>query len=144
MKEEGLKGTEIPINPNFPCKVIIFSIHNNIKKMPVYEATKAAWKIPEKYQNFTEYGIAVGLENKISMGAYKINKWYPCKDNNKRYEFEGEEILEFESCTWYKQIELVEAYFRYGGIPIIEFDGNGRFKILRGSKDNKDKWFNCL
>jgi hypothetical protein len=133
------------INPNFPCKVILFNISKAIAEgKNVYEATRSAWKITEEYRDVSEYRYVVGLQRGISLGGYKVKKWMQVKitETEIRYEFEGEEIFEFKGFSWHKQIKDHMGYYGYGAHFVVEFDGNGQFRLIR-PKDN-NKWRSCL
>jgi len=127
-----------PINPNFACKIFLFPIHNFLHdKENIYNTTRQFWKIAEKYQDTSEFQYAVGLEKGISLGAYKINKWIYDTERRK-YKFEGEEISEFKGVSWHKQIS--HKYWLHGQHFIVEFDGKGRFKLIRPAKE---EWIDC-
>lgn len=131
-----------PINPNFPCKVILFNISNTITEgKNVYEATRAAWKITEKYRYVSEYEYVVGLQHGISLGGYRVTRWIRIPINDDRYKFEGEEILEFKGFSWHTQINVNLGYWQRGQHFIVEFDGNGQFRLIR---PNDNKWRSCL
>jgi len=135
------KGTfEKPINPNRPCKIFLFSIEKAIKEgRDPYDATRWAWTITEKYRDASEYEFAVGLVKGVSIGAFKIKRWI--KRVGGKCEFEGDEIAEFEGFSWIKQIDVAEAYYRYGNHLVVEFDGNGKFRVLRPG--TIPQWFSC-
>jgi len=128
-----------PINPNFACRIFLFSIHNGLlrENNDKYEATRKYWKISEKYRDVSEYEFAVGLVKGISLVSYRINKWI-CDSESKKYIFEGEEISEFEGFSWYKQIN--DKYWLRGQHFVVEFDGKGKFNLIR---PNKGQWFDC-
>jgi hypothetical protein len=138
-----------PINPNFPCKVMFLNIRNIVcglrgteKRSPL-EATRKYWEIVEKYRDNNVYEYAVGLIEGISKTAYKINRWYPTEDKQYEgcYEFEaGEEKEELVGFSWHKQIDVNKRYFQKGQFFIVEFDGNGRFRLI---KPSTPQWFGC-
>jgi hypothetical protein len=129
------------VNPNFPYKVIMFSIYKAISGgRDPYSATRSAWIIKNDiYLDTSKYEYAVGLQDGISLGAYKINKW-ELVPNSRRWEFEGIEIPELMKLTWHKQIELSKGYWQRGEFFVIDFDGKGKF---RGIKPNKNQWYDC-
>ena len=134
------------VNPNFPCKVIIFSIQKSIDEgKDPYTGTCQAWYIRnKKYLDTTKYEFAVGLNNqKVSLGAFKINTWKDVRDSNNkiRYKFEGEEKAELKNLSWHKQIAVNKNYFRFGAFFVVEFDGQGKFRLIRPGTDQR--WFDC-
>jgi len=134
--------TDKAINPKKPCRVFLFPIHNAIKEgKTVYDATRSAWTITEEYRNIFDYEFAVGLQNYISLGSYKIERWNSIYNTKNKYEFEGKEISDFKGFSWYKQIYLSIGYWQHGNHFVVEFDGNGKFKLLR---PNKNQWFDCM
>ena len=137
--EKTFLRAENPINPNKSCKIFIFSIGNAISGgKNEYDATRRWWRITENYRNFSEYEFAVGLKNGISLGAYKINKWVYNQEYDK-CEFKGVEINDFKGYSWYKQINV--GCWKFGSHLVAEFDGNGKFKLLRPNKPN---WIDCV
>lgn len=49
-------------------------------------------------------------------------------------------LLENDFC-WSKQRNLCMGHWQFGGYLVVEFDGNGKFRILKGIKD--DRWRDC-
>jgi hypothetical protein len=134
-----------PVNPSYKCKIFIFPIGTiGMERNNVYEATRKYWNIAEAYQDIEEYGFAVGLVNGISLGSYRIIRWIEQQVNDKiKYQFDGEEITDFLNLDWKKQIGgEAKGYWQRGGHLVVEFDGNGKFKYIRGSRNRQ--WFNCL
>jgi hypothetical protein len=140
------------VNPNFPCKVIVFNIKNSLyglkglKKRTPYEAARKYWDIYENHRNCEIYEYSVGLVDGIAETAYKINSWFPTKEKKYigRYEFDGLETkksMQLKGVSWRKQRALCMGHYKFGGYLVVEFDGNGKFRILKGIKD--DKWRNC-
>jgi len=140
------------VNPNFPCKVIVFNIKKslyglkNFSKRPPYEAARKYWVINEKHRDCEIYEYSVGLVDGVAETAYKINKWFPTKEKQYigKYEFEGSETkesIQLKSVSWRKERDLCMGYFQFGGFLVVEFDGNGKFRMLRGTKN--DQWHDC-
>lgn len=142
------------VNPNFSCKVIVFNIKKSLyglidHKRPPYEATRKYWHINnKKYLDFNIYQFAVGLVDGIAVTAFKINNWFLTQDKTPerigRYEFEGIETKETEELkdfNWSKQRDLCMGHWGFGGYLVIEFDGNEKFRIIKGSSDKL--WHHC-
>jgi len=130
------------INPKNQCRIFLFPIHDTIKEgKTVYDATRSAWTITEEYRNISKYEFAVGLQNFISLGSYKIENWKSIYNTKNKYEFEGKEIPDFKGFSWQKLIYQSIGYWQRGNHFVVEFDGNGKFKLLR---PNKNQWIDCL
>jgi hypothetical protein len=132
--------SENPINPKHPCKIFVFSIRKSYNGNNVYDATRSAWQKIKNFIDISEYKYAVGVVNKYSLGSFKINDWKPVLDN--RYEFTGDEISEFTGFSWDKQINEAGGWWRFGGPLVVEFDGNGKFRLLLPGT-MKDNWVDC-
>jgi hypothetical protein len=135
-----------PINPNFNCKIFIFHIGNtgiNQDKNGIYEATRKYWNITKEYRDVTEYEFAVGLINGISLGSYRLKEWVSSEfDDKDKYKFDGEEITDFRNFDWNKQIGgEAKGFWQRGQYLVVEFDGNGQFRYIRGCKNKQ--WFSC-
>ena len=127
------------INPTKPCKIFLFPIQNALSGgRSVYDATRHAWTITRNYKNVSEYEFAAGLEKGISKGSYRITEWIDLHGN--KCEFNGIEISDFTGFSWFKQINI--GYWNYGNHLVVEFDGNGKFRLLRPNKENE--WINCI
>ena len=142
----------VPVNPSFPCKVIVFNIKNSLyglkgfQRRNHYESTRKYWVINDEHRNNEIYEYVVGLVDGNAETAYKVNKWFPTKEKQYlgRYEFEGSETKatkELIGRSFYKQRKICMGYWQWGRYLIIEFDGNGKFRILVGQKDST--WLNC-
>jgi len=140
------------VNPNFSCKVIVFNIKNallGLKDFSIrspYEAARKYWEINKEYRNCEIYKYSVGLIDGNAETAYKINKWFPTQEKQYigRYEFEGSETkktMQLKGFSWRKQRALCMGHWQFGGYLVVEFDGNGKFRILKGLAD--DQWHKC-
>jgi hypothetical protein len=141
--QRNIFRSEKPINPNHPCKIFLLPIHRAIAKgESPYEATQKAWRVAERYRDVSEYEFVAGLKGGISLTAYKIKKWICLPQSNKcKFEKDGEEISEFKEFTWHKQINAAKGYYGYGNHLMVEFDGKGKFKLIR---PDKEQWMDCL
>ena len=52
--------------------------------------------------------------------------------------FEGEKISDFANTNW-RNILNQTGYWQRGNYLVVEFDGKGQFRFLRGNQD-KIKW----
>jgi len=131
-----------PINPKYPCKVLLFPVYRALAGgKNVYNATRYCWRIAEKHRDVSEYKFAVGLKSGVSEGGYEIKEWKYVPQSN-RYEFEKErEASNLQGFSWYKQINTNKGYWGFGNHFIVEFDGKGKFRLIR--PDSEDQWFDC-
>lgn len=129
-----------PVNPNMAYpRVFIFSIYKALREgKDVYEATRYAWKVNHKLQDLSQETIAVGLENGLLKGAYRIQNWEFVPELSK-HQFEGEEISDFYNTKWHSIVNK-SGYWRFGQYLIVEFDGKGKFRFVRGSQDKTTWW----
>ena len=128
------------INPSRPCKVFLFPIRNAISdRRDIYEATRMYWRITEEYRDVSKYEYAVGLDKGVSVGAFKINKW-DCQPNNGKCKFDGDEVNDLKGFSWNKQISVNKGYWQLGNHFVVEFDGKGKFRLIRPSND---QWLDC-
>ncbi len=122
------------INPNFKIeKVFVFPVHNAIEACAesVYQATRASWKVNKKHLLGISY--AVGVKDGISIGSFKINKW---ESHGEKYAFNGAETPELNNLNWRKIISSAFGYWQRGNYLIVEFDGVGKFRFIRGCSNN--------
>jgi hypothetical protein len=130
-----------PINPAIPIKkVFIFPIQNALAEgKTVYDATRYAWDVNLKYQSLPAY--AVGVKNRISVGSFLIREWIKVND---KHEFNGEEDNTLINRSWRNIISRAKGYWQRGNYLIVEFDGNGKYKIIRGGGEQNTEWFDCI
>lgn len=129
-----------PVNPTEPLqRVFIFPIQNGLAEgRSPYDATRSAWTITKNNMQIPAY--AVGLRNKISVGSYSIDAWNHVSNN--KYEFTGKDYNALLNKNWASILGRVMSYWKRGNYIIVEFDGNGKYKILRGvGADQKGNWF---
>lgn len=132
-----------PINPDFACKVFVLPIGKLFKGKPLFEKTRKYWKIPEEYQDTSLYEFAVGVEKGVSVSAYRLKCWCPTKKEEYlgRYEFDGTEFGGFKCFSWKKQTKTAGGYWNFGNPLVVEFDGKGKFRLLR---PEKLEWVDCV
>ncbi|MEK0413988.1 MAG: hypothetical protein RL070_1476 [Bacteroidota bacterium] len=136
------------VNPDTSyASVFLFSIQNASQNRDnVYDATRAYWKVSEQYKKQLN-SYAVGIVNNISKSSFKIDTWY--KDDTYRkdaFVSPGHpNPVVYQALlnkNWSKIIAAAKGFWQRGQYLIVEFDGNGKFRIIRGLKD-PDKWFDC-
>ena len=141
-------GAEV-VNPTESIDtVFIFPIQNAVNLgNSIYDATRTAWYVKEEYRNFNP-AFAVGLKNSISIGSFQIEQWRNAEIDPRKYEFISENHPEptpynpLLNKRWSKIIEQAKGFWQRGDYLIVEFDGEGRFRIKRGSQDNLT-WHEC-
>jgi hypothetical protein len=144
-KEIRLKGAHL-VNPNYSCTVIIFPIHNQVRKgIDIYESTKKAWSISKDFAEIKPL-YAVGLVHSISLGAFEIKSWKKI-EGTKKFEFEKTSespkiCSELINKNWSKIISG-RGYWLRGNPIVVEFNGKDEFKYIHGVS-NKSKWFKLL
>ena len=142
-KEQVVELAAVKINPTQAYEtVFIFPIHNSTSDgSSPYEATRKHWYVTNSNQN-RENSIAIGISNNISKCVFTINSWNLNTDNNK-HEFNGIPLdNELVNKNWLEIIKRAKGYWQRGNYLIVEFDGNGKFRFLRGNPDKS--WFNLV
>ncbi|NJD08197.1 MAG: GIY-YIG nuclease family protein [Methylococcaceae bacterium] len=126
------------VNPPVPYdRVFIFPIHNALKEdRDVYDATRRCWQLSTKFQHLP--AIAVGVAKGISRGVFNIVNWKQGCEPNK-WEFDGTNLNPHPllNCNFYTIISRAMGYFQRGNYLVVEFDGNGNFRFLRGSANRQ-------
>jgi hypothetical protein len=143
LDQEGLVSISAqPVNPsiNLPF-VFIFPIQNQLANgLTPYEATRKAWYVKKEYREKTG-AVAVGLSGNISKGVFQIGNWV---NHDKKHQFnkvdlESDILDQLLEKHWGKIISGV-GYWQRGNYLIIEFNGKGEFRYIRGNPDDKT-WF---
>jgi len=124
-----------PVNPSKPYPaVFVFPIHRAIQEgRDVYDATCYCWRVAERWRAH-ENAVAVGLVRGQSLGAWQIENWQPA-DIEGRHVFDGLPLQDDDltKTRWTTIINAARGYFQRGNWLVVEFDGQGKFRILRGS-----------
>lgn len=137
------------INPAEPIEtVFIFPIQNTFNSgSSIYNATRTAWYVKEEYRNHYP-AFAVGLRNSISIGSFEIDTWQTAVIDSNKHEFTSlnhpnptmyEPLL---NKRWTKILEQAKGFWQRGNYLIVEFNGRGQFRIVRGSQ-NRTIWHDC-
>lgn len=135
------------INPNLSYKyVFLFPILNSIKN-DLYDSTRGIWPHSNIIDSSLNNAYAVGINNKISKTSYQIANWTFLNEYSKyRFEAVNHPNIEFYepllNKNWTNVINAAKEYWGFGNYLIVEFDGKGKFRIIRGEKTKE--WFNCL
>lgn len=137
------------VNPTTPYdNVFIFPIQNALTRgISPYNATRTTWAVSSYYQALTT-AYAVGLKNSISKGSFEISSWTNVTGTSKQ-EFtspghpnptDHQPLL---NKNWNNVLAVAKGFWQRGNYLIVAFNGNGQFRIIRGSKDTTT-WHNCI
>lgn len=147
-QEEIADMSASPVNPANACTVFVFPIHVALTGAPsVYDATRSAWSVTTNNRALAG-SYAVGLQNAISRGSFEIDHWTPVAGSGK-HEFESPghpaaiTYAPLLNSKWTKVLSVAKGYWQRGNYLIVEFDGNGKFKVIHGSSD-RTTWHDCL
>ncbi len=136
------------VNPIIAYKnVFIFPIQNLLNKgVDSYNATRTMWSVHEKYRTLKK-SYAVGLKNSVSKGSFEIDSWVSVKGFNK-YEFISDghpkpnNYSPMLNKNWNNVLAKAKGFWQRGNYLIVEFNGEGKFRIVRGSQDTAT-WHDC-
>jgi len=123
-------------------KVLLFPAPKKQKNKDVYERCRRSWNVTKKYRGLgseADATHAVAIIGGVSVGAYRVTKWGKLEDG--KWEFEGHPHSDLEKLNWRTVIEPAMGYWQRGNYLIVEFDGMGKFRIVRGSR--KRAWIPC-
>ncbi|TQK03437.1 hypothetical protein FBX97_5005 [Herbaspirillum sp. SJZ107] len=124
-------------------KILLFPAQRRQKNKDVYERCRRSWKVAKKHRAIgteEQASHAVAIVGGVSVGAYRITKWNRLEDD--KWEFEGIPHAELEKLNWRTIIKPAMGYWQRGNYLIVEFDGAGLFRIVRGSR--KRLWMSCV
>ena len=144
MNQKNNRGYEF-VNPKKAhSKVFVFPIQNNLNSgISTYESTCRAWPFSKSMRE-EPFGIAVGIKDKISQGVFEIKNWHLYNQANKRWEFDGIETDKtdgFHNTNWSQIIDKAIGYWQFGNYLVVEFNGKGQFRFIRGG-DKKWSFIN--
>jgi hypothetical protein len=137
------------VNPQLNYQsVFIFPVHNalTIGTNP-YNATRTMWTVSNNYRILNP-SYAVGLKKSISKGSFEISSWVSVTGTNK-HEFislghpNPSDYQPLLNKNWNNVLAMAKGFWQRGNYLIVEFDGKGKFRIVRGSQDSYT-WHNCI
>jgi hypothetical protein len=126
------------VQPSDPHKcVFIFPIQRALSSRTddVYEATRREWRIAESLR--MPNTLAVGIRNGICQGTFSIQSWEQL--DNGKCAFTGTPSTLFDNTSWTMVLNKAMGYWQRGNYLVVEFDGKGQLRFLRGSQD-KTAW----
>ncbi len=138
-----------PVNPGMKItNVFVFPIHNALRGGATpYNATRSAWNVSGSHLSL-KGAYAVGLKNSVSLGSYEIERWVPVANSN-RSEFlapDHPDVSAFQPLlnkNWNNVLAVAKGFWQRGNFLIVEFNGAGEFRIIRGSQDTAT-WHRCV
>lgn len=137
------------VNPTTALKnVFIFPIQNAlIRGISPYHATRSVWSVSNYYRRLHP-AYAVGLKNSISKGSYEIASWTSVTDTGKHeFSSNGHPNPDYYppllNKNWNNVLAMAKGFWQRGNYLIVEFDGKGKFRVIRGSQDSTT-WHDCI
>lgn len=143
-KYGGLSPSEVsalrapPINPSLHCgPIFIFPIHRQMSLSGNhYEFTRRAWSVSDELRRH-EGGVAIGVQHDgYAEEAYTIAEWQPDHEQGNLWKFARQANQapdDLRDRNWNGVINLAKGYWQRGGYLVVEFDGRGRVRFMRGS-----------
>lgn len=127
-----------PINPKRRHKVVFMFPINKLysERKNLYEATRKRWNVSEEWRG-QQGAIALGINSKTSAAAFEVKNW---RKSGGKFAFTGVDVTddnELARCSVAKIIDSTLGYWQRGSFVIVEFDGRGHFRFLRGSEDKR-------
>lgn len=106
----------------------------------VYDATRSYWAVSPELRP-SKNALAVGIANGLSKGVFSIANWVQAEAVGK-WEFDGRQLLnhELDEKNWLSVIHSAKGYWQRGNYLVVELDGKGKFRFIRGSAD-KSTWY---
>jgi hypothetical protein len=138
------------VNPDIGIEnVFIFPIQNAVNRgASIYDATRMVWYVNHTNRNL-QNSIAVGLRYAISIGSYQINNWTNTVLDSNKHEFTAvhhptpNTYAPLQNKNWINVLDKAKGFWQRGNYLIVDFDGQGHFRIKRGSQD-RTTWHDCI
>lgn len=127
------------VNPkNSYQTVFVFPIQNaSARGIAAYDATRCWWGgSPQKYSGKPP-ALAVGIDRGTCVAVFDVQTWAQ-DTSTKKWEFLGNDVTnghEFANKNWATIISAAMGYWQRGNYLVVQFDGKGKFKVLRGSSN---------
>lgn len=130
-------------------RVFVFPIGKSLASgQPIYQATRGWWRVIKSNQIVNPgRDFGVGLVRGISHSSYEIASWTVASDPlaNGKCEFDstpaGVMNPIFLNMNWMRIINYARC-FMFGKYLIVEFDGQGNFRVVLGVGPNPP-WLPC-
>ena len=135
-----------PVNPNensdfLNLNIFVFPIQRALDAGATpYEATRATWVVGKEFIHIdpARAPIAVGVSRGIVRGAFYVQEWNQAADG-KRWEFRGNSKNDTEllNRNFVSVIDNARGYWLRGNFLIVQFNGNGQVRVVRGSQNRE-------
>jgi uncharacterized protein len=146
-EEKVAKWHADPVRPMQAYEsVLVFNVSKALEEgRSSFEATRGHWvDVPERFRNLKKC-FAVGLEQGFSKCVIEIDpsSWQSRPNHEgkrgNRWSFRGKELASSElfERDWSKIVEPL-GYWKRGNYLAFQFDGNEKYKCLRG--ESKGNW----
>jgi len=135
-----------PVYPKACARVFVFQIQNAVgSAISLQQAVEGDWKVSEALRRVDDRPVAVGIVNGISRIALEVTGWQVYPVGSRTHRFAGQPLATDDLLN--KSFVNITApalgFLQYGGgYLVVEFDGRGKFRFLRGQRD-KTTWHNC-
>ena len=120
--------------------VFLFPINRLFgKRADLYDATRHYWTVSERWRLDSKGAIALGINSMQSAAAFEIESWRKAAG---KFAFSGEHLPdghELARKSFAPVIQAALGYWQRGQYLIVELDGKGHFRVLRGMNDTS--WF---
>ena len=125
-----------PVSPSEAYEaVFLFSISKSKDvRTNYYEATRYAWPVGKTFRSL-EGAIALGIDAQSSIAGFTIDRWESMPEG-KKYQFHGKKLPrghELLGRNYSQVIASVLGFWQRGSGIVVQFDGRGRFRVLKGS-----------
>lgn len=121
-------------------KVFVFQIQNALgDHREPYEAIRGDWKVNLSNRDLAAPVLAVGVKDGISRIVCDVQDWFERPLGTRKYAFSGNVVPGHEllNKSFVNALSPARGFLMHGGgYTILNFDGNGCFRCLRGSGDS--------
>jgi hypothetical protein len=127
-----------PVNPKKQHELVfLFPINQLIgERADLYESTRQYWNVKKEWRG-VRAGIGIGVNTKTSAACFEIKQWRPSRG---KYAFTGLDVTDTHELArkdLTKIIDSAKGYWQYGQFLVVEFNGKGSFRFLRGNANKE-------
>lgn len=127
-------------------KVFVFQIQNALgDQREPYDAIRGDWRVNPPNRDLAVAALAVGVRDGISRIVCDVQDWFERPSGTGKFAFSGVVLAGHEllNKSFVNALSPARGFLRYGGgYTILDFDGEGGFRCLRGSSDST-QWHSC-
>ena len=136
-----------PVMPKAYKRVFVFQIQNAVgSDRSLKDAIEGDWRVTDRQRSVDDKPVAVGLVNGISRIALEVVQWRVSPPDSGTHRFDGKPATTAQDLLDKSFVNIIApalGFLQYGGgYVIVEFDGAGKFRFIRGHKD-KVTWHPC-